>query len=137
MAIIQEPRLIAVFQRAGQLSRPYRIAQVKAARSMFYPGNDVVTFALGSKTVSAKVKDIVKTEAGMATLMDRKVNTGRLDPLALVISRVAAEYRVKTVVDLAKYEFDITTSMKYRRDYLAESSLSQPDRHGKRRGRKK
>jgi len=134
MKIVEEPRLAAVFQRAGKLSRKFRVAQLQTAKSMFYPGSDAVTFTLGGKTVTAKVADIFKTEAGMATLMDRKVNTGKLDPLSAVLTRIAQENGVETVSDLSDCEYDITAAMRYRSDFLSDRVLAQPDRHGGRGG---
>jgi hypothetical protein len=87
---------------------------------------------MDSKTVSAKVAEIFKTEAGMATLMDRKVNTGTLDPLAAVLTRIASDKGAKTVDELAGYEYEIVAAMKYRRNYLSDRILAQPDRHGMR-----
>jgi hypothetical protein len=130
MKIVGEPRLAAVFQRAGKLSRKFRIAQIQAAKSMFYPGSDSVTFTLAGKTVTAKVGDIIKTEAGMATLMDRKVNTGKLDPLPAVLTRIAQEMGATEVADLSDCEYEITAAMRYRSDFLSNRILAQPDRHG-------
>jgi hypothetical protein len=82
-----------------------------------------------------KVGDFIKTEAGMATLMDRKVNTGKLDPLAFVLNKIVAESGISKPEELGEYEWEIVSQMKYRRDYYAETALTQPDRKQGRKGR--
>lgn len=124
--IIEDKRLIAVFQRAGQKSDPYVAAQIRAAKQMFYPADDAVTVTVDGETLAGKVSDVIKSEAGMATLMDRKVNTGGLGQFSAVINDVAAQVRPKSMADLAKFEMEIVAQMKYRKDYLADSGLSQP-----------
>lgn len=126
MKIIEDKRLIAVFQRAGKLSQAFRAAQIKVAKAMYYPGNDEVAIQVGGQTLSGPISTIVKSEAGMATLMDRKVNTGTLNPLPLVLALIAGENRVQKFEDLAKYERDIVAAMKFRKDYLADTTLTQP-----------
>ncbi len=133
--IINEPRLAAVFQRAGRVSRAFRIAQIKTAKSQYYPANDLVAVSLNGEQTTVKIGDFIKTEAGMATLMDRKVNTGKVDPLAAVLNKLIVELGLTKPTELADYEWDITTALKYRRDYLAETALTQPDRKQGRRGR--
>jgi len=133
--IISEPRLAAVFQRAGKVSRAFRVAQIKTAKDQYYPASDVVLITINGEQTPVKVGDFIKTEAGMATLMDRKVNTGKLDPLATVLNKLVVEAGIEKPTDLAEYEWDIVALMKYRRDYLAEMTLSQPDRKQGRKGR--
>ncbi|MEJ5171045.1 MAG: hypothetical protein WHU10_08660, partial [Fimbriimonadales bacterium] len=135
-AIIDHPGLIAVFQRAGQKSEPYRIAQVRTAMAMFYPEDDLVTVPLGDRVETVRVGDIVRTEAGLATLMDRKVNTGKLDPLPQVLAQLAKEYGLESLRDATDLEREIVAAMRYRRDYLASTELGQPEppsRHKKSR----
>jgi hypothetical protein len=124
--IIEDKRLIAVFQRAGRLSRSFRTAQVRVAKEQFYPASDKVTLKVGDKTLEGKVSDFVKTEAGMAVLMDRKVNTGKFDGLLDVLAYCAEACGAKSLSELAKFERDIATLMKYRKDYLSVDGLTQP-----------
>ncbi|HCE00870.1 MAG TPA: hypothetical protein DER07_07480 [Armatimonadetes bacterium] len=136
MAIIEHPGLIAVFQRAGQRSDPYRIAQVRTAMAMFYPEDDVLSVPIGDRVETVRVGDIVRTEAGLATLMDRKVNTGKLDPLPQVLAQLAEEYGLESLREAADLEREIVAAMRYRRDYLASADLGQPEppsRHKKSR----
>lgn len=124
--IIDDKRLIAVFQRAGQKSEPFLAAQIQTAKNLYFPGEDAVSILIDGRTLTGKVSDIVKSEAGLATLMDRKVNTGKIDPLPAILNTLAAQIRPTTLADLAAYERDIIAAVKYRKDYLADPSLSQP-----------
>ncbi len=128
--VIDDKRLTAPFQRAGQRT-PFRIAQLRTAKDDFYPADDPVSVNVAGQPVAGKVSDFVHSEAGMATLMDRKVNTGKLDPLQTVLDQLVAQLsatqvQIKALTDLAPYERDIDVAMKYRKDYLADTSLSQP-----------
>lgn len=125
--IIREPRLTAVFQRAGLKSDAFDSEQIKSAIAQFYPANDVISFSMpdGSQT-SVKVGDFIHSEAGMATLTDRKVNTGELGALPQVLTDVAAEHKISNPRDLAKYELEIVQKMRYRRNYLKDTLLTQP-----------
>lgn len=124
--IIEDKRLIAVFQRAGQRSDPYIAAQIASAKASFYPANDSVSLTLNGQIVTAKVSDILQTEAGMATLMDRKVNTGNLGNFAAIVTQVAQDHQVSVVPDLSKYEYEIVKKIRYRKDYLTDPTLTQP-----------
>lgn len=126
MKIIDDKRLIAVFQRAGKLSKAFRIAQIRVAKAMYYPSEAGVSFQAGGRTVAGPVSAFIKSEAGMATLMDRKVNTGNIEPLPIVVALIAAENGVQKIEDLARFERDIVAAMKFRKDYLADPTLSQP-----------
>jgi len=125
--IIDDKRLIAVFQHAGQRSAAFKAAQIRVAKNEYYPADDSVNIGLAGISVAGKVSDFIKSEAGLATLMDRKVNTGKLDPLPAVLQRVALEKgRINSFSDFAKYEREIVTALKYRKDYLQDKTLSQP-----------
>lgn len=124
--IIREKRLIAAFQHAGQTSKPFKVAQLQVAKEQYYPGEDVVTVTIGGNKAAVKISDFVKSEAGMATLMDRKVNTGNVGNISAIASNVAASYGVKSVEELAEVEADIVRQMKYRKDYTGDPSLTQP-----------
>lgn len=124
--IIQDKRLIAAFHRSGSKSKSFRVAQLRTAKEEYYPGLRPVTFAINGQQLTFQVSDIIKSEAGMATLMDRLVNTGNLDPLPMVLLTTAVTYNLKTIEDLAKYEHAIVTAMKYRKDYMKDKDLSKP-----------
>lgn len=125
MQMIHDKRLVAVLQRAGQM-RPFRLAQLRVARAMFFPAGDTVKFKLNGTEVQGQVGQIVRSEAGLATLMDRKVNTGGLAPLGTVLTEVAAAHGVTRVAELSKYEAEIVRRMKYRTDFTKNPSLTQP-----------
>jgi hypothetical protein len=124
--IIEDKRLIAVFQRAGLKSEEFNAQQVKAAKALYYPADDVIDLGGGLVSLTGKVSDCIKSEAGMATLMDRKVNTGKLDPLVSILQQIASEFDIKEFSDFATFEYLIVAQLKYRKDYLTDGSLSQP-----------
>lgn len=124
--IIDDKRLIAVFQHAGTKSEAFRIAQVQVAKAHYYPADDPITVTADGQTLTGKVSDVIKSEAGMATLFDRKVNTGTIAILSDAIAKTMAAHSLKTLADAAPYEREIVTAIKYRTDFLADKSLSQP-----------
>jgi hypothetical protein len=128
LKVIDDKRLLAVFQRAGRRT-PFRVAQIKVARAYYWPSEDPVTVRLADGTVlTGKVGDVVKSEAGLATLLDRKINTGNWRPLEDVIARVLATHRCpcKSVSEATAYEREIITALKYRTDFLANPTLAKP-----------
>ena len=153
LQIIQDRRLIAVFQRAGQVSEAFRVAQVRIAFDNYWPMKEKVTVKYGDQTITGIVSDLIKSEAGIATLFDRKVNRGKIWPLEDVLNELAPQVKPTTLADFAKFEKLIVQKMKYRRDYLLDKNLSQPadppplrgsraasaqtNRKGSRTGRKK
>jgi hypothetical protein len=124
--IIEDKRLIAVFGRAGKLSEGFCAAQIRAAKQIYWPSEDTVTVTLGGTPTTVRVGDLITSEAGLATLFDRKVNTGRVDALGEAATRVAAAQGISTVEDLAKYEKTLVGLVRYRKDYLVDATLSQP-----------
>ncbi len=124
--IIYDKRLTAVFQRAGQLSDAFKVAQLQCAKSMYYPADDKLKINTQDGTIECRVGDVVRSEAGLATLMDRKVNTGGLGSLSSVVQCVANDTGASSVDELAAHEMEIIEAMAYRKDFLAEASLSQP-----------
>ena len=147
--IIEDKRLIAVFQRAGQVSDGFRVAQLRCAKSMYYPGSESVTVDLADGPVRVATSKLFCSEAGMATLMDRKVNTGHIEGLDTAVAKVCARVVPKKVEDLIPYEKEMVVALKYRKDYLSDPTLTQPaelgvrggkglmSRSGTRKGRKK
>ncbi|MBC8141873.1 MAG: hypothetical protein H7Y38_10585 [Armatimonadetes bacterium] len=119
--VINDKRLTAVFERAAAFEG-FRLAQVSVARSRYYPAEDV--FVIGNATV--RVGDIVKSEAGMATLMDKKVNKGNIREFAEIGAKIMAARSLSDPLELSKYEREIIQAMKYRGDFLADKTLSQP-----------
>lgn len=126
LQIIKDKRLIAVFQRAGRISTENRVAQLQIAKQQYFPGGDSVSITINGQKVSGIISTVIKSEAGMATLMDRKVNTGKVDPLAKVLEATALKYGLKSFSELAKYELEIVQQLKYRKDYLLDKTLTTP-----------
>lgn len=124
--IIHDKRLISVFQRAGLKSPRYRVAQLLAAKSQFYPGDDLVTVNLNGVDKTVRLSDIFKSEAGLATLMDRKVNTGKIAGLKECIERCAAEYAINEASELPLLEFVLAKELAYRTDYTSATALGKP-----------
>lgn len=128
--IIRDKRLTAVFPRAGRRSEPFRVAQLQVAVDEYYPGDDRVTVFVDGATLTGQVRDFIRSEAGIATLMDRKVNTGNLGPLVDVLGSLARELGVRSLSALADVETRIINLLRYRKDYLADTTLQQPRDRG-------
>ena len=76
--------------------------------------------------LTAKVSDVIKSEAGLATLMDRKVNRGNIRGLNEAIAEVLRTHHGQKIDDAIPYEREIIAQMKYRADFLKDTSLTQP-----------
>ena len=101
MKVIEDKRLIAVFQRAGLKSDCFNAMQLRTARDLYLPTNDAVNLQCGDKVLTGSICDFIKSEAGLAVLMDRKVNTGKLEPLSRMLETPAAEIDPTTLADIA------------------------------------
>jgi len=126
LKIVEDKRLTAVFQRAATSCRPFIISQLKVAKQSFYPGHQNITVNFGNKTVTVKISDFIHSEAGMATLMDRKVNLGNLNKLKEVLDSLIKKKNILSAKELSKYEQDIIKMMTYRKNFMMDISLSQP-----------
>lgn len=126
MAIIRDKRLAAIFVRAGRLSEEFKIAQIRTAKEMYYPADDVLTVRLGDRTLTGRVSDVFRTEAGIATLMDRKVNTGNLGQLEDLVAATMRSYGFRSLREVAQVERQLVRAMTYRKSYLSVANLSQP-----------
>jgi hypothetical protein len=123
---VADKRFAAVFQRAGRTSAAFRVAQIRVAKARYWPADDPVTVTVKGRTVSGTVRDVVRTEAGMATLFDRKVNRGTIAPFNDVVARVMTERNLLSLVDAARFEKEIVRPLRYRADFLADKTLGQP-----------
>jgi hypothetical protein len=126
MRIIEDKRLIAVFQRNGRHSKAFRSAQIAVAKSEYWPANLPLTITVNGNEITGKVADVVKSEAGLATLFDRKVNRGNILPFPDEVAKVMTAHKLKTLAEAAAYEREIIAQMKYRADFLQDPTLSQP-----------
>jgi hypothetical protein len=126
MKIIEDKRLTAVFQRNGRHSRAFRSSQIAIAKRIYWPADLPVTVTVNGAEITGVVSDVVKSEAGMATLFDRKVNRGNILPFPDVVAQVMTKHKLKTLAAAALYERDIIAQMKYRTDFLQDPTLSQP-----------
>ena len=94
-----------------------------AARGQTDPAYHLTT---QTTTLSARVSDIIHSEAGLATLMDRKVNTGNLRLLNTVAADALTRHKLTRLADLAPYEREIVDAMRYRTDFRKDATLTQP-----------
>lgn len=126
LQIIADKRLTAVFQRAGRVCRDFRVAQLRTAYERFYPADEQVTVNLDGRAHTVRVGEIFRSEAGMATVMDRKVNTGKLEGLGVAIEEAAADFGIVDPAELPVLEYALVRSYTYRKDYLVAEDLSKP-----------
>jgi hypothetical protein len=124
--IIHDKRLTAVFHRAGEQSLPFRVAQLQIAHEQYYPAGDLITIEVGDRVLSARVSEIFPSEAARATLMDRKVNTGRLFPLEDVLTQLVQDRGLRTLQEAAAFELELVQRMRFRHDFTVDATLSQP-----------
>lgn len=123
--IIADKRLIAVFQRAGRKT-PYRAAQLRVAKQMYYPADEPIEINTPNGVLSGKLCDVIKSEAGLATFLDMKVNTGNVNPLADALEIIAREQNITDFKALAEYEHAVINCVWYRDNYCFCPELSQP-----------
>jgi hypothetical protein len=123
--IIADKRLVAVFERAGQVSVGFRVAQLRVAHARYFP-NDVLALNVNGKNVAVPVSDLFRSEAALATLMDRKVHTGNIRPLTETVQSVFDQNGLTSTNDFVDYERTVVQMMRHRKDFLADTSLSQP-----------
>ena len=126
LKIIDDKRLVAVFQKAGKFSTSFRVAQIAVAKSTYWAGDDSVQITLDGANLLGKVSDVIKSEAGLATLFDRKVNRGTINPFPDVLLACMKTHKLKTIPEATKFEKEIVAQLKYRVDFLADKDLTQP-----------
>ncbi|MCC6403410.1 MAG: hypothetical protein IT207_05315 [Fimbriimonadaceae bacterium] len=125
-AIVADPRLAAVFVRAGRVCPYWRGTQLRSAKRLYLPQDERVIVHLGGFPYSIRVGDVIRSEAGLATLTERKVNTGNLGDLGGVLSRIATIYGVTDPLDLPAVELPVVRAATYRKDFLLEANLGRP-----------
>lgn len=110
-AIIEDKRLTAVFQRAGQTSNEFRAAQVWVAYQSYWPGKEVITLENGQRV---RVSDIIKTPQAMTNLMDTSVNKGRgffTKRMKETLDKLMRTHQLTNATELATYETQISEAM--------------------------
>lgn len=123
--IIDDKRLIAVFQRAGMFGS-FRAAQVRAAQVRFWPMNDKISVKVGSKTLTGVVSDVIRSEAGKAVLLDRKVNLGNTRAINDVLQAIAAVKPIESIQDFTFFEALIIKCLEHRYKPAQDDSLAKP-----------
>ncbi|MCU0315259.1 MAG: hypothetical protein MUC92_01560 [Fimbriimonadaceae bacterium] len=124
--IIRDKRLTAVFHRAGKVSEGYRLAQIASAARRFFPTNVAFSFNVNGVTLSGKLGDVIQSEAGLAILMDRYVNTGNLGSVPGVLQDVYQSNGVTTLAEARLLELQVLERIVYRRNFLTSGNLSRP-----------
>jgi hypothetical protein len=124
--IVDDPRLVGVFVHAGRYSIKWMAAQVRAAYKVYWPMDGEITLQLGGNPTSCKVSDIVQSEAGITTLLDRKINRGNIREFPDVVNRIAKSHGCASLDEIRQYEKEIVAAMRYRVDFLKSSDLGQP-----------
>jgi len=121
-----DPRLAAVLARAGRLSTGFQAAQVRTALALFWPGDKRVSWTAGGKTVTARLGDVFRSDAGMATLFDRAVNTGDIGSVMATVQSEATRLGARSATDLALREGELIQLLRYRQDFTLVAGLSKP-----------
>lgn len=126
LKIIDDKRLTATFQRAGTISRAFRVAQIQVAKKQYYPADLTIRFTANGVDYMGKVSEVIKSEAGLATLMDRQVNTGSIAILNEILAKLMTDKKLGKLTDATLFERDIIKAVQYRTDFLADKTLTQP-----------
>jgi hypothetical protein len=123
-AVIDDKRLVAVFQRAGRHSLAFQTSQVRIARHDYWPADDPVSVNVGGVALTGKVSDFIHSEAGLATLFDRTVNRGNILPLTGVLTDVMTRHHLTAIAQAAGFERQIISLLRYRKDFLSDPNLT-------------
>jgi hypothetical protein len=89
--------------------------------------NDKVTVTIGSTKVVRPLSDYVRSEAGKAVFLDRKVNTGNIGGTSAALQAIADAAKVDKPEDLAKFEALLIKCMYYRFDPMKSAELAKPE----------
>ena len=85
-----------------------------------------MTITVSGQERQIKVSDVIRSEAGMATLFDRKVNTGNIQILGEAVTKLMAEHRLTDVAQVLPYERELIPALRWRTDFLKNPALAQP-----------
>lgn len=126
LKIIDDKRLTAVFHLAGQRSTAFRAAQIRVAKTNYYPADVPVTVTLNGQTLTARAGEIIRSEAGLATLFDRRVNTGNIRVLNTVLQGLMLRRGLTSFAQVTPFEREIIAGVRWRADFLKDKTLTQP-----------
>lgn len=126
LAIVRDKRLAAVFERAGAVSAQFQAAQIAAARDLYNPRTLPIQVRLPGRTLTGTAGDVIQSEAGLATLLDRLVNTGRVNELSEVVSEVMLAYGLRSLAEARAAEFQIIERLTWRHNFLTSGLLTRP-----------
>lgn len=122
----RDVRLAAALQMAAIEHPALVAAQLDIVQTRYNPLLAKVAFPFSGRTVNIPLAKVFRSEAGIATLLDRLVNRGNLASVREVLARKASELGTADLVALAAEEADLCRQLAYRADFLADKSLSQP-----------
>ncbi len=137
-AVINDKRLSAVFQNAGEQWQNFRVAELKAALDNYWLADKPFTVTYDhddehgkkeSVSLSGAIGDVMQSEAGKVALMDRAVQfgTGFAQKLfGRAAQKFGKQYRPHTVEELAKFEKWIILEVQNRIQVLDDKDLTQP-----------
>jgi hypothetical protein len=126
-AIIDDKRLTEVFHNAGLHSQAFQEAQLQIAHDSYYTPDKHFSVTVDGTTISGKMGDVLRSEAGLTAMLDRNVQHGSsIGVFDKAVADVMKQYHVKTLDDLAKYEKLIIPHIQNRIDVLNDTSLEQP-----------
>lgn len=120
------PTVLGTFVSGSETDTPPEVAAALAAAPTKQQTDPGYRCWVDTETLTAKVSDIIRSEAGLATLMDRKVNTGNIRGLSGVVADIMQANRLQKIEDVIPYERTIDEKMKYRAEFLNEKALTQP-----------
>ena len=124
--IIDDKRLSSIFQRAGRLSQSFQVAQLRVAYDLYSAENEWIDLSFDDNPVRIRAKDLFPSEAWLATLMDRKVNTGKIEPIPGMLRDFIKEKELHAVDELRALELDVLIRLQFRKDFTLEKTLTQP-----------
>ncbi len=115
--IAASPKLAALFIRAGRIFKAYRLAQVRIAERLYYPAGRILRLDVGGRQFFTQIGSIIRSEDGLAIVMDRYVHTGKVDSVRDAINLVIREKNLKTPTEASRYEDEILDRIIHRRDF--------------------
>lgn len=121
-------RLAAVFVIAGATRQSFQVAQIRLAKLTYFdPMMSAKLFVrFGDSQSTFLLSDVIRSEAGLATILDRYVNTGRMGPISETAQKFIDQYRLTSLAQLQRREREIVQALVFRRNYLDDSNLTQP-----------
>ncbi len=122
----RDVRLVAALQVAALESPTIVRAQIELVQNRYNPLTAKANFTFQGRNVTIPLAKIFRSEAGIAILLDRLVNTGNLSEVDRLLALAAERVGSADAISLASLELDLCRQLTHRRNFLADQSLSQP-----------